>query len=108
MNGAEGTDCLLDSTGVPLGIFAGSTFATRQIQLRAGHILVLVTDGATEASNPDGAEFGLDGVTEYVRSHATDPAGEIAAGIYRAVRSFGAPGQQGDDITSVVVKVARQ
>jgi len=103
----DGTDCLLDSTGVPLGMFAGSTFATRRIQLRAGHILVLGTDGATEASNSDGAEFGLNGVTDYVRSHSNDPAGEIAAGIYRTVRSFGAHEQVGDDITSVVMKVTR-
>jgi sigma-B regulation protein RsbU (phosphoserine phosphatase) len=95
----------LDSTGVPLGMFAGSTFATRHIQLRAGHILVLCTDGATEPSNADGVEFGLGGVTEYVRSHSNDPAGEIAAGIYRSVQSFGVPGLEGDDITSVVVKV---
>jgi PAS domain S-box-containing protein len=105
LDDSEGTEDLLDSTGVPLGVFAGSTFATRQVQLRAGHVLVLGTDGATEASNPEGAEFGLHGVTEYVRSHSADTAGEIAAGIYRAVRSFGGLQPQGDDVTSVVVKV---
>ncbi len=105
LNGSGGIDCLMESTGVPLGLFADSTFATRQCQFRAEQILVLGTDGATETSDSNGMEFGRDGVIQYVRTHASDTAHEIAAGIYGAARSFSASEPQHDDITSVIVKV---
>jgi PAS domain S-box-containing protein len=102
---SDGMDCIMDSTGVPLGLFADATFATRYCELRTGQILVLGTDGATEASDSNGVEFGRSGVVEYVHSHASQTAQEIATGVYRAARSFGASGDQHDDITSVIVKV---
>ncbi len=102
---ADGMDCIMDSTGVPLGLFADATFATRYSELRTGQILVLGTDGATEASDSNGVEFGRGGVIEYVHSHANQTAQEIATGVYRAARSFGASDDQHDDITAVIVKV---
>jgi PAS domain S-box-containing protein len=99
------SDWVLDSTGVPLGVFADSTFETRQCQFTAQQILVLGTDGATETANPNGAEFGRNGVIHYVRTHANDTAHDIAAGIYGAARSFAGSVPQQDDITSVIVKV---
>jgi phosphoserine phosphatase RsbU/P len=98
-------DWILDSTGIPLGLFPDATFATRHGQFRTEQILVLGTDGATESSDSDGREFGRDGVLEYVRRHANETAQEIAAGVYGAARSFGASDDQHDDITSVIVKV---
>jgi PAS domain S-box-containing protein len=105
LNGAEGIDYVMDSTGVPLGLFTDSTFATRQYQFRAQQILVLGTDGATETLDSTGAEFGRNGVIQYVRRHANEGAQEIATGVYGAARSFGASDGQHDDITSVIVKV---
>ena len=98
-------DWIMDSTGIPLGLFPDATFATRHGQFRTEQILVLGTDGATESSDADGREFGRDGVLEYVRRHANETAQEIAAGVYAAARSFGASDDQHDDITSVIVKV---
>jgi sigma-B regulation protein RsbU (phosphoserine phosphatase) len=99
------TDCLLSSTGFPLGLFAEATFATHRLQFSAHQVLVLVTDGAAETIDSNDKEFGHDRVTEYVRAHATDTAEQIAIGIYGAARSFGGSEQQHDDITSVIVKV---
>ncbi len=105
LNGSGVIDCIMESTGVPLGLFADATFATRQCQFRAEQILVLGTDGATETSDSNGMEFGRDAVIQYVRTHASNTAHEIAAGIYSAARSFSASEPQHDDITSVIVKV---
>jgi sigma-B regulation protein RsbU (phosphoserine phosphatase) len=105
LDGAKGTERFMDSTGVPLGMFPGSTFETRRIELEPGQVLVLVTDGATEATNTEGVEFGLQGVAAHVRSHAGETATDIAAAIHQAVRSFGAADHDGDDLTSVVLKV---
>jgi sigma-B regulation protein RsbU (phosphoserine phosphatase) len=100
-----GLDWIMDSTGIPLGLFADARFATRHGQVRTEQILVLGTDGATETADVDGNEFGHEGVLEYVRRHASETAQEIAAGVNDAARSFGASDDQHDDITSVIVKV---
>jgi PAS domain S-box-containing protein len=101
----DGMECIMGSTGFPLGLFPDATFPTRHCQFRTRQILVLGTDGASETSDADGTEFGRDRVIEYVRRHASDTAHEIATGVYRAVRSFGASEPQHDDITAVIVKV---
>jgi sigma-B regulation protein RsbU (phosphoserine phosphatase) len=105
LRGAGGIDRIMDSTGVPLGLFADATFATHEIRFETQDILVLGTDGATETSDGFGVEFGRHRVIEYVRTHAADTAREIAAGVYGAARSFGVAEPQHDDITSVIVKV---
>jgi sigma-B regulation protein RsbU (phosphoserine phosphatase) len=102
---SDGSDWIMESTGIPLGLFPDATFATRRRQFRSEQILVLGTDGATETSNVEGKEFGRDGVLDYVRRHAHDSAEHIAAGLYGAARSFGESDDQQDDITSVIVKV---
>jgi sigma-B regulation protein RsbU (phosphoserine phosphatase) len=104
LDGSGNIDRIMDSTGVPLGLFADATFDTRQIPLTAGQVLVLGTDGASETLDANGVEFGSNGVVECVRTHLNEPASTIAAGVYRAARSFAAE-QQHDDITSVIVKV---
>lgn len=105
LNGSGGIDRVLDSTGLPLGLFADATFATRQCRFRAKQILVLGTDGATETLDANGEDFGHNGVIQYVRTHANDAAQDIATGLYGAARSFGASTQQQDDITAVIVKI---
>jgi sigma-B regulation protein RsbU (phosphoserine phosphatase) len=99
-----GDDWIMPSTGVPLGLFPDAAFPTRHRRFRSEQILVLGTDGATETSDLDGNEFGCDGVLEYVRRHADETAGEIAAGLNQAARSFAGSDDQHDDITSVIVK----
>ena len=107
LDGCEGIDCTLDSTGMPLGLFADATFVTRRCRFGPRQILVLGTDGATETLDEHGAEFGRNGVIQYVRTHANDSAHDIAAGIYSATRSFAGSVPQQDDITSVIVKVTK-
>jgi PAS domain S-box-containing protein len=105
LDGLEGIDGTLDSTGMPLGLFADATFATRQCRFRPDQIFVLSTDGATETFDAHGVEFGSNGVLGYVRSHTNDTAQDIAQGVYEAARSFGGSVPQQDDITAVIIKV---
>jgi len=73
LDGLDGIDCTLDSTGMPLGLFADATFVTRQCRFGPQQILVLGTDGATETLDSHGAEFGRNGVIHYVRTHEVTP-----------------------------------
>jgi sigma-B regulation protein RsbU (phosphoserine phosphatase) len=97
--------CTLDSTGPPLGLFSASKFSLRQpISLDPGEIAVFLTDGVTEATTPDGHQFGTQRVLDKIRALSHDPASTIADGIYHATRAFVQGDLQDDDITSVVIK----
>jgi phosphoserine phosphatase RsbU/P len=97
--------CTLDSTGPPLGLFSGSKFTLQHAtQLDPGEIAVFLTDGVTESTTPDGHQFGIQRVLDYVQARNHDPALNIADGIYHAARAFVQGDLQDDDITSVIIK----
>src|SRR5579864_2279935 len=97
--------CTLDSTGPPLGLFPESKFTLQPaIPIAPGEIAVLLTDGVTESTTPDGHQFGTQRVLDYVQAHTQDPAPSIANGIYQAARTFAQADLQGDDITTVIIK----
>jgi serine phosphatase RsbU (regulator of sigma subunit) len=100
--------CALDSSGPPLGLFSESKFSLGvPIDLAPGDVTVLLTDGVTESTTPEGNQFGTQGVLDYLQSHIQDSASQIAQGIYQATRAFVKGNLQDDDITSVIVKVDR-
>lgn len=97
----------LPSTGQPLGIASTEDFFESPVyRLQAGEIVILVSDGLTEARAPDGAAFGWKRAVDIVRCYRRDPAARIVANLYHAVRAFSQNAPQLDDITAVVVKIA--
>lgn len=96
----------IDSSVAPLGVFAEVTFPRPAIlQLEAGDVAVLVTDGVLETMAPSGECFGKDRLIETARTSLGQSAREIVQGICSAVQRFLADGTQRDDITVLVVKV---
>ncbi len=106
MNGSGRVDAVLESSGLPLGLFGDAQFATCTIPLAPQQLLILLTDGATERTTPEGVPFGSEGVLNYARAHLQDSARELAEGIHRAARNFASEAPQPDDVTAVIVKVA--
>jgi phosphoserine phosphatase RsbU/P len=96
---------VLDSTAIPLGLFNSCEFPAIEVPLRPPQILVLVTDGITEAATADDQDFGSAGVVEHVRAHYSKSASEIAHGLCQAARDFEGSEHQRDDLTSVVLKI---
>ena len=106
MGDSAGEATVLESTGPPLGLFAESRFEWRKdIPLKSGQTLLLITDGAAESAAQDGTEFGTERVLECVAARRAENAQSIAEGIFEAARSFVKYEPQADDITSVVVKL---
>jgi PAS domain S-box-containing protein len=106
MNRSGEIDCVLESSGRPLGLFDDSEFVTSVIPVKSQQLLILLTDGATEMTGSEDVQFGTNGVLEYVRAHRQQSARELAEGIYHAARSFAGSNPQQDDVTEVVVRVA--
>jgi serine phosphatase RsbU (regulator of sigma subunit) len=105
---ANGDLMWLREGGVPLGIDTDTAYASAQVPVAAGDVLVAYSDGVTEADGPerDGAPamFGDERLAEAVRSLRGRSAGEIVAGVQAAVQRFSAGRAQADDITLVVVR----
>jgi phosphoserine phosphatase RsbU/P len=69
-----------------------------------GDILVLFSDGVTEAPNPADEDFGDDRVADLVASMRHRPAVEIVEAIEKAVSDFTRGAPAADDITVVVAR----
>jgi sigma-B regulation protein RsbU (phosphoserine phosphatase) len=73
-------------------------------QLEHGDMLVLYSDGVTEANNPAYDEFDEERFIEVLKAHRTLPAAEIVQAVIKAVTEFAAGAPQADDITLLVAK----
>ena len=65
----DGTIERLAGTGIALGMFEGSTYEAAESIVRPGDILVLYSDGVTEAENPAGQPFEESGLDRVVAAH---------------------------------------
>jgi sigma-B regulation protein RsbU (phosphoserine phosphatase) len=100
---AENRFDALDATGPLLGTFEAATFKERQVEIASGDLLVLYTDGVTEAMDTVGDLFGEARLQDVIRARKDDTAAGVVRGIWEAVRAFRA-GDQDDDLTIVAVK----
>ena len=76
------------------------------MSLAAGDSLYFYTDGVTEATDSDGAEFTTQRLIQLLHGWNTVPAWEIPQQVIDAVHVFERGADQADDITSVVLRYA--
>ncbi|MBP7635580.1 SpoIIE family protein phosphatase [Candidatus Ozemobacteraceae bacterium] len=95
----------IDSTRPPLGISDVLDYSCTTVSMRRGDIIVFLSDGVTEARNPDGEMFGLERIKDVVRLGAPLPAGELVAAIRDAVQRFVGTRGLEDDFTCLVVRL---
>ncbi len=96
------------SDGMPLGMVSDEIFAgairDRTEAFRPGNVLVLYTDGLTEAPNGDDKEFAGSRLADAVRRLQGKDAREINDGIMESVDRFAGEAAQRDDLTLVTVR----
>lgn len=95
---------LLVADGSPMGILPDSYAVDQRLPFRCGDLLVIATDGFSEASSPDGELFGYDRLLDVIEQLAPGSANDVVQGLYDAVVRFGQGQSQDDDQTLVVVK----
>jgi len=101
---ADGSVQRLEATGMPLGLFPGVEDEKGDTMLAPGEMLLLYTDGITEAANPKGDEFGLDRLQAVVSKYTAEPLVAIAVAIETAVEVFADGTPFGDDRTMVLLR----
>jgi serine phosphatase RsbU (regulator of sigma subunit) len=89
----------LRNTGIPLGIVPDTSWAAETVRLEPDDLLVLYTDGVTEAQNADGALFDTERLLEAVRSCREHTALAVQDAILAAVDQFVGEAAQYDDQT---------
>jgi phosphoserine phosphatase RsbU/P len=100
----EGKCESLETTGQLLGPFPESTFGTENFLMKQGDILLLYTDGVTEAQDEHGNFFGENRLTDLLMKYKDFSAKEIAQHLLENVQIFSASGQYSDDKTLVLIK----
>jgi len=94
----------LSPTGPVLGILETMQCKQQQIQISSGDVLLLYTDGITEAFNENEQEFGDERLKTILAKHAKNSPPEILTEIKNALEAFVGTAPQSDDRTIVVAK----
>lgn len=107
-NSKNNTCEFLNSEGLGLGILRNESYAnyieTKSIVFNKSDILLLYTDGITEASNSDGEEFGYDILLKIVKENAHLSAKEITKIVMEQVMLFTEGSKPEDDYTLLAIK----
>ena len=95
----------LTSGGPIIGFRENLPFVAACEPLHPGHVLVMFSDGVTEAHNSSDELFGDDRLHELIRQHASKDAQELMGHIYGSVTEYAGAAPQFDDMTLLVMKV---
>jgi len=85
-------------------MFASATYQAQALELSPGDILVVFTDGVTEAENSAEEQFGDDRLRELIRTEAREGAEVLDAKILAALDAFTRGAMQSDDITFLLIE----
>lgn len=96
-----GEICEYAPADLPMGILPEQTFSSRDIDCQPGDILLLLTDGLTEAANPAGDELGIDPIKAGLRQWADLPLPDVFRNVRALALGFG---KQQDDQTMLLVR----
>jgi sigma-B regulation protein RsbU (phosphoserine phosphatase) len=96
----------VDSTGFPLGMFREATFDSASLQLSAGDLLFLFTDGLSEAQGDGGDEYGVDRVRDLVSRLALSSAAGVISDCLEDLRCFAGANPGMDDVTLLAIRHA--
>jgi len=95
----------LRPTGPAIGLMEGLTIHKDEIQLEPGDILLLYTDGITEATDQLGALWGEDRLADIIRQNADSSAEQLIRKIMQALKDHTNGNPLADDVTLVISKV---
>jgi len=94
----------LPSGGMPLGMFGFASYDPVALQLNQGDILLVYSDGLTEAENKAGQDFGEERVLTILRSLAPQGVEAIETALLAELDRFTQGAMQSDDITFLLIQ----
>jgi sigma-B regulation protein RsbU (phosphoserine phosphatase) len=101
---SDGTLTELETTGIAMGALSDAKYTQESVQMAPGDILVLYTDGVTEAENAQLEMFDLEPLKKVILASRTLSSKDIIQEILNAVRTFSGDQPQSDDLTLMVIR----
>jgi phosphoserine phosphatase RsbU/P len=102
--GREGVEALKIPRGKPLGVRAGTAYASGARTLVPGEGLFLLTDGVTEAMDGEGKPFGEARLEAILRAVAMENSANIVAAVVGKVREFTTAVPPSDDVAALALR----
>jgi len=100
----DSTPYAVEIAGLPLGIIPGTSYSQTAVRLGVGDLVILYTDGITEATDAVGNQLGSQGLVEIARSLPVGSPEETARALVAGVDAFRGPEPRQDDATVVVLR----
>jgi len=94
----------LASTSLIAGVMASCTFRSEAMDLQEGDVLLVYSDGLTEAENAEGDMFGEERVLTVIRRLAPQGADALRDGLLSELADFTENERQSDDITLFIIE----
>jgi len=99
----DGSRQSLPSTTTVLGLFLKWECSIAEVELKSGDLLVICSDGVTEAPNSQGEEFGEERLAEVMQKNCALPVNELLTAIQANVQEYSGS-TQADDVTLIVAR----
>jgi sigma-B regulation protein RsbU (phosphoserine phosphatase) len=101
---ASGESEELEATGLPLGLLPVGEYERGERVLGPGDLVVIYTDGVTEAANPEGEEYSLERLRELCRSQMAGGVKALAEALQKDLERFARGIPFADDRTFVLLR----
>ncbi|MBI4364473.1 MAG: SpoIIE family protein phosphatase [Candidatus Latescibacteria bacterium] len=101
---ASGEVEMLSVGGLLLGMFPEAGYESAAVQMSPGDVLVLYSDGVTEARNDREEDFGEERLMAFLRENRTLEPVPLAEELIRVVHEFSSEGKPADDVTVAVIR----
>jgi serine phosphatase RsbU (regulator of sigma subunit) len=96
---------MIETSGLPLGAFAGARYTDTEVVIEPGDMILLVSDGIVEARTSDGALFGFERLEALLESYGPSlHAEQLLSDLIDQVFTFMGDAEQHDDMTVVVIE----
>jgi len=106
LGGSSGVRQLTTDGGPPLGAIEAFPYPIDHDRLEPGEVLLLYTDGVTEAENANHALYGRSRLAGVLASTPAKDARDLVTGIFDDVRRFVGEAEAADDITVLALRRA--
>jgi serine phosphatase RsbU (regulator of sigma subunit)/pSer/pThr/pTyr-binding forkhead associated (FHA) protein len=94
----------LEVGGPIVGLFEGARFEEETVQLSPGDVLLVFSDGVSEALSAGGEEYGESRILATAARHPNATPSDLLQAIFADVRAFTKGAAQSDDITALVLR----
>jgi serine phosphatase RsbU (regulator of sigma subunit) len=101
---ADGRIEWLEVGGPVLGLLSEARYDFAEVQLTPGDLVVLFSDGVTEARNEAGEEYGRERLLSALQNVPRHEAESVLDQLIGSVRAFAGAAPQADDITALVLR----